>query len=339
MTTTDVTDGAARVPSAGGAPVDVSAPAETEGVTRGRLVLRRFLRNRVALAGLLVLVLLYAVSLLSPLFEPWQYDEYDYTAFLQGPSVSHWFGTTQIGEDVFAQTMRGLQRSLSIGLLTAAISIVIASIVGASAGYFGGWVDRGLMWLVDLLLVLPAFLVIAVISPALRGDSWILFVLLLALFAWMITARILRGMTLTLREREFVKAARFMGARPGTIIRRHILPNMASLMIIDVTVTVGTTILLETGLSFFGFGVQPPDVSLGTLIRDGSTSSLTTPWLFLFSGGLLVISVLAVNFIGDGLRDALDPQARTRRPRRKAAAGVDPGAASEAPADVKASAR
>jgi peptide/nickel transport system permease protein len=319
MTTTDVGAGT-HVPAGGGAPVDVpvgAAAGETEGITRGRLVLRRFLRNRLAMAGFVVLVLLYALSLFSPLFAPWAYDQYDYTAFLQPPSPSHWFGTSQIGEDVFAQTMRGLQKSLTIGLLTAAVSIVIASVVGASAGYFGGWVDRGLMWVVDLLLVLPSFLIIAVISPALRGDSWILFVLLLGLFAWMITARILRGMTLTLREREFVKAAKFMGAPPGRIIRRHILPNMASLMIIDVTITVGATILLETGLSYFGFGVQPPDVSLGTLIRDGSTSSLTTPWLFLFSGGLLVIAVLAVNFIGDGLRDALDPNARGGRSRKQ----------------------
>jgi peptide/nickel transport system permease protein len=144
----------------------------------------------------------------------------------------------------------------------------------------------------------------------------VLFVLLLGMFAWMITARILRGMTLTLREREFVKAARFMGAPPLLIIRRHILPNMASLMIIDVTITVGSTILLETGLSYFGFGVQPPDVSLGTLIRDGSSSAITTPWLFMFAGGLLVVSVLAVNFIGDGLRDALDPNARAPRRMR-----------------------
>jgi peptide/nickel transport system permease protein len=315
MTTTDVSDGATHVPASGGAPVDLPV-GEPEGVTRGRLVIRRFLRNRLALGGLLALALLYAVSLSSPLFAPWHYDQYDYTAFLQPPSPSHWFGTTQIGEDVFAQTMRGLQRSLTIGLLTAAISIIIASLVGASAGYFGGWVDRGLMWIVDLLLVLPSFLIIAVISPALRGSNWILFVLLLAVFAWMITARILRGMTMTLREREFVKAARFMGAPSGKIIRRHILPNMASLIIIDVTITVGATILLETGLSFFGFGVQPPDVSLGTLIRDGSTASLTTPWLFMFSGGLLVVTVLAVNFIGDGLRDALDPQSRGGRRKR-----------------------
>jgi peptide/nickel transport system permease protein len=320
MTRTDGTDGAtARVPTGGANPVDVplgAATEETEGLTRGRLVVRRFLRNRLALAGLVILVGMYTLSLTSPLFAPWAYDEYDYTAFLQPPSPSHWFGTSQIGEDVFAQTMRGLQKSLTIGLLTAAISIVIASVVGASAGYFGGWVDRSLMWVVDLLLVLPSFLIIAVISPALRGGSWFLFVGLLAVFAWMITARILRGMTLTLREREFVKAAKFMGAPPATIIRKHILPNMASLMIIDVTLTVGGTILLETGLSFFGFGVQPPDVSLGTLIRDGSTSSLTTPWLFVFSGGLLVLAVLAVNFIGDGLRDALDPQSRGGRRRK-----------------------
>jgi peptide/nickel transport system permease protein len=323
MTTTDITDGAGKpVPTGGANPVDVpldAVEAETEGVTRGKLVLRRFLRNKLALTGLVILVLLYAVSLTSPLFAPWTYDQYDYLSFLQPPSASHWFGTSQIGEDVFAQTMRGLQRSLTIGLLTAAISIVIASVVGACAGYFGGWVDRALMWVVDLLLVLPSFLIIAVISPALRGSSWILFVLLLGVFAWMITARILRGMTLTLREREFVKAARFMGAPSGLIIRRHILPNMASLMIIDVTITVGSTILLETGLSYFGFGVQPPDVSLGTLIRDGSTAALTTPWLFLFAGGLLVVSVLAVNFIGDGLRDALDPNARRGRKVRKAA--------------------
>jgi peptide/nickel transport system permease protein len=317
MTASDLTDDAGtRAPATASSPIQATE-AETAGITRGRLVLRRFVRNRLALAGLVVLVLLYALSLTSPLFAPWAYDEYDYTAFLQPPSPSHWFGTTQIGEDVFAQSMRGLQKSLTIGLLTAAISIVIASVVGASAGYFGGWVDRGLMWIVDLLLVLPSFLIIAVISPALRGSDWILFVLLLALFAWMITARILRGMTLTLREREFVKAARFMGAPPGKIIRRHILPNMASLMIIDVTITVGATILLETGLSYFGFGVQPPDVSLGTLIRDGSTSSLSTPWLFLFSGALLVISVLAVNFIGDGLRDAIDPQSRAGRRRKR----------------------
>ncbi len=298
-------------------PFPATAPEPERSVTRGRLVARRFRRNRLALVGLSVIVLLYAAAFLSPLFAPWIYTQFDYTAFLRPPSGSHWFGTSQIGQDVFAQTMRGLQKSLTIGLLVGVISTTIAAVVGATAGYFGGLTDRVLMWVVDLLLVLPAFLILAVASPALRGRSWLWLVVLLALFTWMITARILRGMTFSLRDREFVKAARFMGTPSWTIIRRHILPNMASLMIIDATVNVGQAILLEAGLSYFGFGVQSPDVSLGTLISDGSRASLTTPWLFGFSGGLLVVAVLAVNFVGDGLRDALDPSSRGGRRRER----------------------
>ena len=137
--------------------------------------------------------------------------------------------------------------------------------------------------------------------------------LLLAGFSWMITARVVRGLSLSLREREFVQAARFMGVPPAVIIARHLLPNMSSLLIIDATINVGGAILAETGLSYFGFGVQPPDVSLGTLIADGTRSALTFPWLFLFAGGLLILTVLAVSVVGDGLRDAFDPNAAAPR--------------------------
>jgi peptide/nickel transport system permease protein len=283
---------------------------------RGRLVLRRFLRHRLSVIGLVCIVALYALAFLGPLFTPWGYAEQDPTAYLSPPSAQHWFGTTQIGEDVFAQTLRGLQKSLTIGLLVGIISTTIAAVVGTTAGYFGGWVDRALMWVVDLLLVIPAFLIIAILSPAFRGKTWLILVVLLATFSWMITARIVRGLTLSLREREFVLAARFTGVPPWRIIARHIVPNMASILIIDATITVGTAILTETGLSFFGFGVQPPDVSLGTLIANGTNSALTFPWLFLFSGGLLVLTVLSVNSVGDGLRDALDPTS-TRGSRRR----------------------
>ena len=163
------------------------------------------------------------------------------------------------------------------------------------------------MWFVDLLLVIPGFLVLAIVSPAFRGKTWLLFVLLLAAFIWMITARIVRGMTITLRDREYVQAARFMGVSTPRIIFRHILPNISSLLIIDATINVSAAIISETGLSYFGFGVQPPDVSLGTLIADGTDSAVTYPWLFAFAAGLLVLIVLAVNLIGDGLRDAIDP--------------------------------
>jgi peptide/nickel transport system permease protein len=288
-----------------------------EMVGRGRLVLRRFLRRKVAVAGLVILFGLLVLAYAGPHLTKWDYQDQDLANGLQGPSWNHYFGTTQLGQDVFARTMKGLQKSLVIGLLTAFFSTGTAAVVGASAGYFGGWADRILMWIVDLLLVLPSFLIIAILSPQFRGKTWLLFVVLLAAFSWMITARIVRGLTLSLREREFVQAARFMGVPSRTIIFRHLLPNMSSFLIIDATLNVGGAILAESGLSFFGFGVQPPDVSLGTLIADGTPSFLTFPWLFLFAGGLLIIAVLSVNVMGDGLRDALDPnssavKARTR---------------------------
>ena len=292
-----------------------SAAQPPENITRGRLVLRRFLRRKVAVAGLAILVALFVIAFVGPHLYKWKYDQKDFTAFLEGPSRDHFFGTDQIGKDVFSQTLRGLQKSLIIGLLTAFFSTGIAAVVGASAGYFRGWVDRVLMWVVDLLLVLPAFLIIAIMSPTFRGKTWLLFVVLLAAFSWMITARIVRGLTLSLREREFVQAARFMGVPSGVIIFRHLLPNMSSLLIIDGTINVGGTILAESGLSYFGFGVQPPDVSLGTLIADGTRAAIPFPWLFLPIGGVLILTVLCVSVVGDGLRDALDPSSNSSRAR------------------------
>jgi glutathione transport system permease protein len=293
---------------------ETHAPGEeVASVSRGRLVLRRFLRKKLAVFGLFLVVALFLLAFVGPHLTKWNYTDQDFNAYLSPPSSSHWFGTTQIGEDVFAQTMRGMQKSLIIGLLAAALSTGLASIVGAFAGYFSGWTDKALMWVVDLLLVLPGFLIIAILSPVFRGKTWLVFVVLLAAFAWMITSRVVRGLTISLKEREFVQAARFMGVPATRIIFRHILPSMASLLIIDYTINVGGMVLAETGLSYFGFGVQPPDVSLGTLIRDGTNSALTYPWLFQYAGGLLVLFVLAVNFIGDGLRDALDPNSGSSR--------------------------
>ncbi|WP_330307189.1 MULTISPECIES: ABC transporter permease [unclassified Streptomyces] len=287
-------------------------------VGRGSVVLRRFLRNRGALAGAVVLVLLFLLAFVGPYVTPWSYSHIDYTALRSGPSAEHWWGTNRIGQDVFAQTVRGLQKSLLIGLLVAVFSTGLASLVGACAGYFGGWADRALMFFVDLLLVFPSFLIIAIISPRLRSGGWFAFVGLLAVFGWMITARVVRSMTLSLKEREFVRAARFMGVGPFRIIWRHVLPNVASFLIIDATIAVGGAVMSETALSYFGFGVQAPDVSLGTLIASGTGAAVTYPWMFFYAAGLLVVFVLAVNLVGDGLRDALDPTARSR-PRRKGA--------------------
>ena len=304
----------AVVREAGTLPPD-SEPETGEVVSRGRLVWRRFLRRKSAVVGLVVLVGLFILAFAGPHFTKWGYLDNDLENALQGPSMNHFFGTTQLGQDVFTRTMRGLQKSLVIGLLTAFFSTGTAALAGASAGYFGGWVDRILMWIVDLLLVLPSFLIIAILSPQFKGKTWLLFVVLLAAFSWMITARIVRGLTLSLREREFIQAARFMGVPSYKIIFRHLLPNMSSFLIIDATLNVGGAILAEGGLSYFGFGVQPPDVSLGTLIQEGTPSALTYPWLFLFAGLLLISAVLAVNVMGDGLRDALDPNSSAVKAR------------------------
>lgn len=280
-------------------------------LTRGQLVRRRFMRNKLAVFGLVTLTLIFLMAFFGPYLSKHKWDELDFMYLLQPPSREHWFGTTQIGGDVFALTMRGLQKSLIIGLLVALFSTGIAAMVGAFAGYLGGRVDRAMMWLVDLLLVLPSFLLIAIMSPLYRGKTWLVFVVLLAAFGWMVTSRIVRGMAMSLRERDFIRAARYMGAPTRTIVFRHLIPNVASILIISATLDVGGTILSETGLSYLGFGIQPPDVSLGSLIADGTNSALTYPWLFCFAGGALVLTVLSVSFIGDGLRDAFDPGAAT----------------------------
>jgi len=280
---------------------------EQKWMGRGQLIRRRFFRNKLAVVGLVILVSIFLLAFIGPYFSKWKWNELDFNSFLMPPSKEHFFGTSMIGGDVYALTLRGLQKSLIIGLLVAIFSTGIAAIVGAFAGYLGGRTDKALMWLVDMLLVLPAFLLIAVLSPIYRGETWLMIVVLLAAFGWMITSRIIRSMAMSLRERDFVRAARYMGVPTRTIVFRHLLPNMASILIISATLDVGGTILSETGLSYLGFGVQPPDVSLGSLIAEGTASALTYPWLFAFSGAALVLTVLAVSFIGDGLRDAFDP--------------------------------
>jgi peptide/nickel transport system permease protein len=303
------------------AEIIVQGAPEVTATGRRKLVLRRFLRNKPAVAGGLVLIVLFVASFALPPLLPYDYQQLDYTALLKPPSAKHPFGTTQIGQDVLAQTLRGLQKSLIIGLCVALLSTTIAATAGSLAGLLGGWTDRAIMWLVDLLLVVPSFIIIALFAPRTKGSgSILLLILLLSCFGWMISARIVRGLTLSLRDREFVRAARYMGAPTHTVIFSHVLPNIASILIIDTTLTVGSAIMAETGLSFLGFGVQPPDVSLGSLIAAGTKSALTYPWLFLFAGGLLIITVLCANLVGDGLRDAFDPGAKRARSKKKAKA-------------------
>ena len=296
-------------PGAGAGP----APLDERVVGRWRVVGRAFIRKPTAVGGLVTIVLLFLAAYLGPHFDQWSYDQPDFANFLSPPSGLHWFGTDQIGDDVFAQTMRGLQKSLVIGLLAGVTGTAIAAVVGSVAGYFGGWADRSMVWLIDILLVVPSFLLIAVLSPLYAGKTWLLYVVLIAVFSWMVTGRMVRGLTVSVSQREYVKAARYMGVPARKIILRHVLPNIASLLIVDVALGVNGAVMTETSLSFLGFGIQPPDVSLGTLLSSGQESATTQPWLFWFAATLLVLFCLAVNFVGDGLRDALDPTSGAAR--------------------------
>jgi peptide/nickel transport system permease protein len=286
--------------------------------SRRNLLARRFIRNRPAVVALILLALLFIGCYALPPLLPYGYNDLDYDALLQPPSVRHWFGTNALGQDLLARTLRGMQKSMLIGFCVALISTSIAATVGSVAGYFGGWRDRALMWLVDLLLVVPSFLLIAIVTPRTKQSNNILWlIVLLAAFGWMVSSRMVRGLTMSLREREFVRAARYMGVSSRRIIVHHIVPNVASILIIDATLNVGFAILAETGLSFLGFGVQPPDVSLGTVIADGTPSATTFPWVFLFPAGALVLTVLCANLSGDGLRDAVDPGSRPSRRKKR----------------------
>lgn len=279
--------------------------------SRRTLVLRRFLRNRSAVASLTLLVLLFLGCYALPSVLPYSYVDLDFDALLQPPNAEHWLGTNALGQDLLAQILRGMQKSMLIGVCVAVISTAIAAAVGAIAGYFGGWRDRALMWVVDLLLVVPSFILIAIVTPRTKNSTNVmLLVLLLAGFGWMVSSRMVRGLTMSLREREFIRAARYMGVSSSRIIIGHVVPNVASILIIDAALNVASAILAETGLSFLGFGIQPPDVSLGTLIADGTGSATTYPWVFLFPAGVLVLILVCANLTGDGLRDALDPGSR-----------------------------
>jgi peptide/nickel transport system permease protein len=240
-----------------------------------------------------------------PHLTSWRWDGVDLTAFRRPPSSRHWLGTTQTGRDMYAVTLRGLRVSLVTGLFVAVSATGLAAVTGSVAGYFGGWADHGLMGVVELLLVLPPLLLVATFAPALRGADLPVLAPLLTAFMWTVTARVVRGMTLALRNQEYVLAARLLGVRPMMIIVRHIVPHLAPLLIADATLNVGTAVIAETSLSYLGFGARPPDVSLGTVIADGAPSAGASPWLFLPPVAALVLLVLAVTLAGEGLRDAL----------------------------------
>ncbi len=282
-------------------------------LTRTQLVLRRFWRPLGAKVGAVGVVLILVMALIGPFFTRWGFDEVDNTSFLTSPNSDHWFGTTQGGRDVFAMTIRGLRQSLVIGFAVAAIQVFLSAVIGAVAAYFGKVIDRAILWVIDLLLVIPSLLMIAVISTQFAGTrgSLLMLIILLAGFGWMLSARVVRAMTKSVVSLDYVTAAKFMSVPSWVIIFKHVLPNISSYLIVDFTLGVVRAVMSETILTFFGFGVQPPDTSLGTLLAEGATRATTSAWIFLAPATVVVVLLLSVNFLGDALRDALDPSSKS----------------------------
>ena len=292
----------------------------TEPVTRTRRPVSRLalIRGRLSRMprfwiGLGVFVFMVLWAVVGPLAYPYSPTQRDALNMGMGPTQLHWFGTNAIGQDIYAQTLAGLQKSLLIGLIAGVSATLIAAFVGSLAGYLGGTADKVIGWVIHLLLVIPSFFILVLLSPLTRGLSWLALTFFLAIFSWMIMAQVVRNQTRSLRNRDFVRAARFMGMPTRKILSRHIIPNVASLLIIDATLGIVTAIMAETSLSYFGFGVQKPDVSLGTLLADGTSAAVTRPWLFVFPAGVLILLLFAISLVGDALRDAIDPTSEVNR--------------------------
>jgi peptide/nickel transport system permease protein len=273
---------------------------------------RRFLRHRIAMVSFVVLVLLLLFAFVGP--HLWQFK---YTTITDDnsvpPSLRHPFGTDNIGLDGLAVVMRGAQQSLKIAFSIALLAVVVGSIWGVVAGYFLGFTDSILMRFADLMLTIPGLALAAALAHNTSG-SWVVIALVLGGLSTPYVARVVRGVVLSLREREFIEAARALGASNTRIMFRHLIPNCLAVVIVNATLLIAGGILGETALSFLGVGVRPPDTSLGLLISGAQGAVETRPWLFYFPGIFIILIALTVNFIGDGLRDALDPrQTRQRR--------------------------
>lgn len=273
----------------------------------------RFFRHKMALIGLGAFVAILLFSTVGQVF--WQYNYGQITSqFGTGPSLAHPFGTDTVGHDMLAQVMSGTATSIQTAIVVAAISTALGTLVGAAAGYYGKWADALLMRFTDLVLIVPAIVILLVLANAVSRSTgnWLWIALILAALFWTYLARLVRGVFLSLREREFIEAEHAIGASSARIILRHLIPNAIGPIVVNATLTVALAILVEAALSFLGLGISPPHVSLGYLIANGQGDAIVLPYLFYFPAAFLVAIILAVNFIGDGLRDALDPQQRVR---------------------------
>jgi peptide/nickel transport system permease protein len=287
---------------------------EIQSLTQWQLAKRKFLQHRLAMTALVVLTIIFLAALFADWVAPYPFDVPNVPDRSLPPTLEgfHIFGTDKIGRDYFSRTLYGTRTSMYVAFIVASVSTLVGVVVGGIAGYYGGKLDNILMRLTDLFLTLPFLAILLVLSSFLGAGNPVRVAFILAFLFWTTTARIVRGEFLGLREKEFVEAAKVLGASDNRIIFRHILPNTVGPIIVNATLTVATAILVEAALSFLGFGIQPPFPALGKLISDGQDALTTQWWLATFPGLTIILIALCINFIGDGLRDALDPRQRVK---------------------------
>jgi oligopeptide transport system permease protein len=268
-------------------------------------------RNRAAMAGAWIIAVLAVVVIVGPWVSPYAYDFTDWSNMSIGPDVDtrHVFGTDTLGRDLFVRTLYGGRISLAVGIVATFVSLLIGVSYGAIAGYFGGRVDHLLMRIVDILYALP-FMFFVILLMVFFGRNIVLIFVAIGCVNWLDMARIVRGQTLSLKHREFVEAAQAQGVNALTIIRRHVVPNLLGVVVVYVTLTIPQVILVESFLSFLGLGVQEPMTSWGALVRTGAEELESVPWMLIFPAVFLAVTLFSFNFVGDGLRDALDPKDR-----------------------------
>lgn len=286
---------------------EAGTPAIEKGSSLWRDAWIKLSKNHLALAGLGLLIFLCIVSLLTPWIAPYGYEQQNLLLGATPPSMQHWLGTDVFGRDMLTRIMWGGRVSLTVGFIATAVALAIGVVWGAVAGYMGGRVDMVMMRLVDILYALP-FMIFIILLMVVFGRSMLLLFFAIGAVEWLTMARIVRGQVMSLRKQEFVEAAHSLGLPQWTIIRRHIIPNTLGPVIVYTTLTIPSVMLLEAFLSFLGLGIQPPQSSWGLLINYGVETMEEYPWLLIFPGIALSLTLFALNFLGDGLRDALDPR-------------------------------
>lgn len=269
--------------------------------------MNRAMRNPLAFWGLVIIAIVLALALLAPVLAPYDPDAIDVKSILLPPSIAHWMGTDGLGRDVFSRMLFGSRISLLVGFVAVGIATLIGVILGAISGYYRGWVDVLIMRLVDVMLSIPTFFLILAVIAFLTPSIWNIMIVI-GLTSWMGVTRLVRAEFLSLREREFVLASATLGARDHRLIFRHLLPNSLTPVIVSSVLGVASAVLIESGLSFLGLGVQPPQASWGNILTEGKEYIQFAWWLSFFPGMAILLTVLGYNLLGEGLRDALDPR-------------------------------